>query len=165
MIRISRILLAMTIAAPLIAGGAAAQDSLYKRLGGYDAIAAVTDDFLAQLITNETFARFFFGASNDTKKRIRQHIIDLMCQTTGGPCVYVGRDMKVSHEGLGINKAEWDASLAAFAYACQAEGARAGAEGACRDPRSAREGHRREALSGESPASTRIEKISIRMVG
>jgi hemoglobin len=115
MIRISRILLAMTIAAPLIAGGAAAQDSLYKRLGGYDAIAAVTDDFLAQLITNETFARFFFGASNDTKKRIRQHIIDLMCQTTGGPCVYVGRDMKVSHEGLGINKAEWDASLAAFA--------------------------------------------------
>ena len=116
MIRISRMILAITIAAPLIASSAAAQDSLYKRLGGYDAIAAVTDDFLAQLITNETFARFFFGASNDTKKRIRQHIIDLMCQTTGGPCVYVGRDMKVSHEGPGINKAEeWDASLAVFA--------------------------------------------------
>ncbi len=114
MIRISRILLAAVVAAPLLAGGALAQDSLYKRLGGYDAIAAVTDDFLATLITDEKFSRFFAGASNDSKKRIRQHVIDLVCQSTGGPCAYTGRDMKTSHEGLGISKAEWDASVAAF---------------------------------------------------
>lgn len=114
MIRISRILIATIVALPLLAGGAFAQDSLYKRLGGYDAIAAVTDDFLATLITDDKFSRFFAGASNDTKKRIRQHVIDLVCQSTGGPCVYTGRDMKTSHEGLGISKAEWDASVAAF---------------------------------------------------
>jgi hemoglobin len=114
MIRISRILAAAIVAVPLVAGGALAQDSLYKRLGGYDAIAAVTDDFLATLITDEKFSRFFAGASNDSKKRIRQHVIDLVCQSTGGPCVYTGRDMKTSHEGLGISKAEWDASVAAF---------------------------------------------------
>ncbi len=31
--------------------------------------------------------------------------------TTGGPCVYVGRDMKTSHAGLGITEKDWDASV------------------------------------------------------
>ena len=35
---------------PAAPQAAAAEDSLYKRLGGYDALAAVTDDFLGRLI-------------------------------------------------------------------------------------------------------------------
>ena len=85
--------------------------SLYQRLGGYDAIAAVTDDFVGKLITDKKFAKFFVGASNDSKKRIRQHIVDFLCAATGGPCVYTGRDMKTVHSGLMITKAEWDASV------------------------------------------------------
>jgi hemoglobin len=87
------------------------EKSLYERLGGYDALAAVTDDFIGRLLKDKMFAKFFAGASNDTKKRIRQHIVDFLCQATGGPCVYGGRTMKTSHEGLGITKAEWDASV------------------------------------------------------
>ena len=30
------------------------RDSLYKRLGGYDALAAVTDDFIGRLATDKT---------------------------------------------------------------------------------------------------------------
>jgi len=89
----------------------AKEKSLYERLGGYDALAAVTDDFIGRLINDKTFAKFFAGASNDTKKKIRQHIVDFLCLATGGPCVYNGRTMKVAHEGLGITKAEWDASV------------------------------------------------------
>ncbi|HEX8845018.1 MAG TPA: group 1 truncated hemoglobin [Pyrinomonadaceae bacterium] len=82
--------------------------SLYKRLGGYDALAAVTDDFIGRLATDKQLGRFFGGASTDSKKRIRQHVLDQLCEATGGPCFYIGRSMKASHAGLGITEAEWD---------------------------------------------------------
>jgi len=85
--------------------------TLYKRLGGYDAIAAVTDDFLARLAGDPQFAKFFAGHSADSIKRIRQHIVDELCVATGGPCVYMGRDMKTTHAGLGITDKDWDTSV------------------------------------------------------
>jgi hemoglobin len=86
------------------------QKSLYDRLGGYNAVAAVVDDFVGRLITDKQFERFFAGHSTDSKKRIRQHIVDQLCAAAGGPCVYTGRTMKDSHAGLGITEAEWDAA-------------------------------------------------------
>ncbi len=97
-------------ASPSAPQDAAAQKSLYTRLGGYDAIAAVVDDFVGRLVADKQFERFFVGHSTDSKKRIRQHILDQLCAAAGGPCIYTGRTMKASHEGLGINEAEWDAA-------------------------------------------------------
>lgn len=85
--------------------------TLYKRLGGYDALAAVTDDFLGRLATDPQFGRFFVGHGADSIKRIRQLIVDQLCAATGGPCVYIGRDMKTAHAGLGITAKDWDASV------------------------------------------------------
>jgi hemoglobin len=98
-----------------VAPKAAAQDgqtgkSLYERLGGYNAIAAVVDDFVGKLVTDKQFERFFVGHSTDSKKRIRQHIVDQFCAAAGGPCIYTGRTMKDSHQGMGITEAEWDAA-------------------------------------------------------
>ena len=87
------------------------QQSLYQRLGGYDAIAAVTDDFIVRLTTEPQFIRFFAGFSTDSKKRIRQHIVDQLCEATGGPCIYTGRPMKVVHGGLGITQRDWDVTV------------------------------------------------------
>jgi len=81
--------------------------SLYKRLGGYDAIAAVTDDFLGRLATDPTLGRFFKGHNTESLKVIRGHIVDFLCQATGGPCAYHGRDMKTAHTGLGITEEDW----------------------------------------------------------
>jgi hemoglobin len=94
---------------------ASAQDgmtrkSLYDRLGGYNAVAAVVDDFVGRLVTDKQLERFFAGHSTDSKKRIRQHIVDQLCAAAGGPCLYTGRTMKDSHTGLGISEAEWDAA-------------------------------------------------------
>lgn len=86
--------------------------SLYQRLGGYDAIAAVTDDFIGRMATDKVLSRFFVGHSEDSLKRIRQHVIDQICMATGGPCVYTGRDMKTSHKGMGISEAEWNSAAA-----------------------------------------------------
>jgi hemoglobin len=85
--------------------------SLYKRLGGYDALAAVTDDFIGRLVSDKQLARFFGGASTDSKKRIRQLVLDQLCEATGGPCIYIGRSMKASHAGLGISEDEWNIAV------------------------------------------------------
>jgi hemoglobin len=92
---------------------ASAQDanSLYKRLGGYEALAAVTDDFIAALATDKTLGRFFVGASDNSKMRIRQLVLDQLCAATGGPCVYIGRDMKTVHKGLGISEDDWNIAV------------------------------------------------------
>ncbi len=107
-------LLAGLVAVPMVAPYLAAQEkkpTLYKRLGGYDALAAVTDDFIGRLASDPTLAKFFVGHSKDSLARIRQLIVDQLCAATGGPCVYIGRTMKTAHEGMGISEANWDASV------------------------------------------------------
>jgi len=88
--------------------------SLYQRLGGYDAIAAVTDDFITRLATDKELSRFFVGLNTESKKRVRQHVIDLLCATAGGPCLYLGQDMKTAHTGLGITERDWNRSVKAL---------------------------------------------------
>jgi hemoglobin len=96
----------LQIAAPVAAHDAPA--SLYKRLGGYDAIAAVVDDFIGRLATDPELGRFFVGHSTDSLKKIRQLVVDQICEATGGPCYYTGRTMKESHAGMKISAAQWD---------------------------------------------------------
>lgn len=89
------------------AEGQTTQPSLYKRLGGYDAIAAVVDDFVPRIVADAELAHFFGGHGTDSQMRLRQLIVDQLCQATGGPCVYIGRSMKAAHGGLGITEANW----------------------------------------------------------
>jgi hemoglobin len=112
MIRI-RILTIAVMFALLAACTSQAQQSpktLYQRLGGYDAIAAVSDDFIMRLGTDPQFAKFFTGFSMDSQKRLRQMIVELLCQESGGPCFYTGRSMKQSHAGLRISEDDWNKS-------------------------------------------------------
>ena len=88
--------------------------TLYKRLGGYDAIAALTDDFIGRLATDAKLVKFFVGASDNSKARIRQLVVDQLCAATGGPCIYLGRDMKTVHKGLNITEDDWAAAQADF---------------------------------------------------
>ena len=105
--------LALAGALALTSGGTAAADqaSLYKRLGGYDALAAVTDDFIGRLATDPQLGKFFVGHSTDSIHRIRQLLLDQLCAATGGPCLYIGRDMKTAHAGMHISEADWTAAV------------------------------------------------------
>jgi hemoglobin len=85
--------------------------TLYQRLGGYDAIAAVTDDFIGRLAADKQLARFLVGLSADSQKKLRQHVVDQLCEATGGPCFYIGRTMKASHAGLGITESDWQSTV------------------------------------------------------
>ena len=106
--KFARMLLPVAVLLLTASSQSHAQESLYKRLGGYDAIAAVTDDFIGRLVTNKDLSRFFTGASDDSKKKIRQHIVDMLCNAAGGPCIYIGRTMKDSHKGLKISENDWN---------------------------------------------------------
>lgn len=85
--------------------------SLYKRLGGYNVIAALVDDLMMRMTADPKLARYFAGHSEDSKRRLRQLQVDMICQVTGGPCFYFGRDMLTVHKGLGINGTEWQAAI------------------------------------------------------
>ena len=81
--------------------------TLYLRLGGYDAIAAMTDDLLGRLLNDSLLKDYWKGKSEDSFRKDRQLIVDFLVSASGGPAFYGGRDMKTSHAGLGITEREW----------------------------------------------------------
>jgi hemoglobin len=82
-------------------------DTLYARLGGYDAIAAVADDLLSRLKSNAQLGRFWKNRGADGLRREKQLLITFLCSSAGGPLYYVGRDMKTAHQGMGIDEGDW----------------------------------------------------------
>jgi hemoglobin len=69
---------------------AQAPTSLYERLDGYDTIAAITDEFICRLAGDEQLVRFLVGLSTDSQKKLRLHVVEQLCEATGGPCIYTG---------------------------------------------------------------------------
>src|SRR6476469_2578585 len=94
-------------------------NSLYTRLGGYNAIAKVIDDSATFIFADPVIGKYFIGLGTNSKQRLRQLLVDQFCQAAGGPCVYTGRTMTLSHSGMdgGLGDNEFNA----FANAvCQA---------------------------------------------
>jgi len=87
------------------------QKNLYERIGGYDPISAVVGDFMERQFTDKQVGRFYVGHSTNSKKRLRQLITEMLCEVTGGPAKYIGRDMKTAHAGLGITGSDWKVTV------------------------------------------------------
>ena len=83
------------------------QQSLYTRLGGYDAISAVVHELLTRLIADTQLGRFWENRGDDGINREKQLLIDFLCTNAGGPTLYTGRDNKTSHRGMGITQQDW----------------------------------------------------------
>jgi hemoglobin len=85
------------------------QATLYARLGGYDAIAAVADDLLGRLMGDGQLGRFWRDRALDSIRREKQLLIEFLCASAGGPAYYMGRDMVTAHRGMGISESDWSA--------------------------------------------------------
>ena len=84
----------------------AAERSLYERLGGVGAIQAVVTKFVNNVGADKRInARF----SKTDLKQLNKHLVDQVCQASGGPCTYTGRDMKTTHKGMKITTADFNA--------------------------------------------------------
>ena len=83
------------------------EKTLYERLGGYDAIAAVADNLLPRLENDAQLGRFWANRGDDGIAREKQLLIDYLCSSAGGPMLYTGRDMLTSHRGMGVTESDW----------------------------------------------------------
>jgi hemoglobin len=83
--------------------------SLYECLGGKKGITAVIDDFVARCAADDRINGKF--ARTDIA-RLKSSLIDQVCEATGGPCTYSGRDMRTTHDGMSVTAGEFDALVA-----------------------------------------------------
>jgi hemoglobin len=124
--RIGHLIAAACVAAMTAASGAAAQapsvpnepsTPLYERLGGLKGITAVVDDFIDRLVTNKTLNRnpeIDAGRKRSPAPYLKYQVSAMVCEVTGGPCKYTGKDMKESHAHMNITEKEWDVMVGEF---------------------------------------------------
>ncbi len=114
---IRSILLALTLGAAACGGGKKepttstttqpSGKSLYDRLGGIDAIKAVIKDFVEEQVAKD--ARINARFLNADIPKLEESLSNQVCEATGGPCKYTGKNMKEAHAGMGITDAEFGA--------------------------------------------------------
>jgi hemoglobin len=85
--------------------------TLYERLGGYEAIAAVANDLLPRLRCDPQLGRFWAHRGEDGIMREKQLLIDFLCAGAGGAMYYRGRDMGLAHRGMRISDSDWNVFL------------------------------------------------------
>jgi hemoglobin len=90
---------------------APAGPTLYQRLGGREAIKGVVDDFVANMVADPRVNGRFKGLDAGRVAKLQTNLADQICDAAGGPCAYLGRDMKATHAGMGITDAEWSATV------------------------------------------------------
>jgi hemoglobin len=92
-------------------GQAMKEKSLYDRLGGKKAITAVVDEFVGRVAADTRINAFFAATAADAKRlaTFKGKLVDQICEASGGPCKYTGKDMKSAHMGMGISGGDFNA--------------------------------------------------------
>jgi hemoglobin len=82
--------------------------SLYDRLGQKPAITAVVDDFIANVAADQRINTFF--AKTDIP-HLKEMLVEQICQASGGPCTYSGKDMLTVHTGMNVKDEHFTAMV------------------------------------------------------
>ena len=85
--------------------------SLYKRLGGREGIGLVAADFVGIMAADPRVNARFKDMKPADVEKFKSYLADQICDATGGPCSYLGKDMKTVHKGMKITEAEWNATV------------------------------------------------------
>ncbi|MCR9277090.1 MAG: group 1 truncated hemoglobin [Pseudomonadaceae bacterium] len=80
-------------------------EPLFERLGGESGLEALADAFLIRLAEDEVVVATFDDTDID---QFRGHLIDQLCELSGGPCTYEGRTMAEAHSGLNISPKQFN---------------------------------------------------------
>lgn len=104
-------LLALTSLMTVTLPAASAGGTVYKSLGGNNAIVAVVDAFVARAAADNRINAYFKDTASDPARlaKFKKNLADQICEATGGPCKYTGKDMKSAHAGMGISSADFAA--------------------------------------------------------
>lgn len=106
-----RISSVLVLSAALALPALAADKSLYERLGGKKAITAVVNDFVGRVALDARINHYFAQTAADPgrMKKFKLNLIYQICQISGGPCRYTGKNMKDAHAGMGIISGDFNA--------------------------------------------------------
>ena len=88
--------------------------SLYERLGGVYAIAAVVDDFIDRIMQDSRLnanPKVDEAHHRVSKAGFKYLVTEQVCWAAGGPQRYTGRSMRDSHVHLEITEFEWQSFL------------------------------------------------------
>lgn len=88
--------------------------SLYERLGGVYAIAAVVDDFIDRIMQDSRLnanPKVDEAHHRVSKAGFKYLVTEQVCWAAGGPQKYTGRSMRDSHAHLDITEFEWQSFL------------------------------------------------------
>jgi hemoglobin len=102
-----------------VSAPAAPAPSLYRRLGGRDGIGFVVGDFVTNMAGDPRVNARFKDLKAADVERLKSNLADQICEATGGPCSYLGRDMKTTHKGMNVTEAEWTATVENLAKALE----------------------------------------------
>ena len=114
-LRIAVVMLVVALAIPVIAlasgTSTAKEKSLYVRLGGKKGITAVVNDFVTRINADTRVNSFFAATVADPTRlsKFKTHLVEQLCQASGGPCKYSGKDMKTAHAGMKITTDNFNA--------------------------------------------------------
>jgi len=82
----------------------AAEKTLYERLGGKPAVTAVISQFVDYNNADEVIKSRW---DPDNVENLKLYLTELVCNATGGGCIYTGQHMDVAHAGLNITEEEF----------------------------------------------------------
>lgn len=103
---ISRFAATGLLALAISSGASAADKSLYERLGGKPALTAVVNELWAVVAADQRInARF----AHTKPEAFGGQLVDFLCEASGGPCKYQGKDMASAHTGMHLSEADFNA--------------------------------------------------------
>ena len=95
---------------------------VYERIGYQSGVETVVDYFLANVGGDDRVNGRF---ADTDMAQLRGHLIDQVCEASGGPCAYTGKSMREAHAGMGITEAEFAIIAGHFAAAMEQAGVNA----------------------------------------
>lgn len=79
---------------------------VFEEFGGEAGLVALMEEFMSILLADERMRPFFEFADQALVKR---HLVEQFCVILGGPCTYTGRDMRMTHASMGVDRADFNA--------------------------------------------------------
>ncbi|CAD5373685.1 Group 1 truncated hemoglobin [Rubrivivax sp. A210] len=84
----------------------AADKSLYERLGGKPALTAVVGEVWNNVAADARINKYFAKTKPEV---FGGQLVDFLCQASGGPCQYKGKDMQAAHTGMKLSDGDFNA--------------------------------------------------------
>lgn len=85
------------------------KESLYNKIGGEQAIAAVISDFYHRMLSDERVNHHFIGINMES---LRRHQITFFIGfALGGPRRYNGNNLRTAHSGLNVTTEEYEVAI------------------------------------------------------